>query len=391
MGAAAVVPRTDGYAPHGRVIGAMALAGLLSSCALFAPAPGIGAAVPWTSLPGWRDERPSQVWPALSANCKTLAARDARWREICADAAALSDPSDDTVRNFFETRFMPHVVYGADGANDGLITGYYEPLLHGSRARSEHFRFPVYARPDDLLVVDLGEVYPELRGKRVRGRLEGKRVLPYHSRAQIESGARLDAKPIAWVDDPVALFFLQVQGSGRVELTDGQMLYLGYADQNGHPYQSIGRRLVERGALKLEEVSMQTIRAWLAAHADEAGEVLNNNPSYVFFTEREEGLPGPLGALNVPLYPERAIAVDPSFIPLGAPVWLDTTLPDGTDAPYRRLVFAQDTGGAIKGPARADLFFGFGARAEELAGRMKQPGRLYVLLPATRLNATALR
>jgi membrane-bound lytic murein transglycosylase A len=361
------------------------VASMLAGC-LGAP-PGVGEPVAWSALAGWDAERPAQAWPALLQSCQRMPARDPRWRELCADAALFPEPDDATARAFFETRFRPHATRGEYGATEGLITGYYEPLLFGSRTRSERYRYPLYARPDDLLVVDLGELYPELKNKRVRGRLTGQRVVPYFSRAEMANGAKhLLGKELAWVDDPVALFFLHIQGSGRVQLTSGEMLYVGYADQNGHPYTAIGRKLIELGALKPEEVSMQTIRAWLATHPEEAETVLNSNPSFVFFAPHDSQLPGPLGALNVPLLPERAIAVDPAFIPLGLPVWLDTTLPGAGESPgpYRRLVFAQDTGGAIRGPVRADLFFGYGAEAERLAGEMKQPGRIYVLLPAPR-------
>ncbi len=186
------------------------------------------------------------------------------------------------------------------------------------------------------------------------------------------------------------MFFLQVQGSGRVRLTNGEMLYVGYADQNGHPYVSIGRELISRGVMTFDEMSLQTIRAWLNANPGEAEALLARNPSYVFFTERSAALDGPLGSLGVPLVAQRAIAVDPAYIPLGLPVWLDTTFPGNGDAePYRRLVFAQDTGGAIKGPVRADLFWGAGSAAEQYAGEMKQPGKLFVLLPRPRQFAAA--
>jgi membrane-bound lytic murein transglycosylase A len=264
--------------------------------------------------------------------------------------------------------------------------------LQGSLVKTGRFRYPLYRRPDDLVTIDLGELYPELQGKRFRGRLNGNRVVPYYSRAQINhaserpgpAAAPLSGQELLWVDDPVALFFLEIQGSGRVQLPDGRILAVSYADQNGHPYVAIGRKLVESGALKLEEATMPAIRAWLAAHPDQARTVLNSNPSYVFFMLREPDSSGPVGALNVPLVPERSIAVDPAFIPLGSPVWLDTALPGSETRPYRRLEFAQDTGGAIRGPARADLFLGFGRNAEELAGAMRSRGKLYVLLPSAR-------
>jgi membrane-bound lytic murein transglycosylase A len=360
---------------------------LLASCVSAPPsAPGIGQPVSWAELPGWRDDALAQAWPALQNSCQKLPARDARWSELCADAALFPAPDDDTARAFFETRFAAHAVSGNNGNADGLITGYYEPLLHGSRVKTRRFRYPLYGRPDDLVVVDLGELYPELQGKRYRGRLNSNRVVPYYSRSEISNGKRPpDATVLAWVDDPVALFFLEIQGSGRIRLPDGKLLHVGYADQNGHPYVAIGRTLVDSGVMKLEEATMPAIRAWLKANPDQASVVLNSNPSYVFFTLREPGSSGPVGALNVPLQPERSIAVDPNFIPLGSPVWFDTSLPGNSDArPYRRLVFAQDTGGAIRGPVRADLFLGFGENAERIAGAMRQRGKLYVLLPADR-------
>ncbi len=360
---------------------------LLASC-VSAPSriPGIGQPVSWTELPGWQDDRLAQAWPALLNSCQKLPARDARWGPLCADAALFPAPDDATARAFFETRFVAHEIAGNNGAADGLITGYYEPLLLGSLVRTDRFRYPLYGRPDDLVVVDLGDLYPELQGRRYRGRLGGNRVVPYYSRADINNGKRPPENAIlAWVDDPVELFFLEIQGSGRIQLPNGKMLHVGYADQNGHPYVAIGRTLVDSGALKLEDATMPAIHAWLKANPDKAQAVLNSNPSYVFFTLREPDGSGPVGALNVPLLPERSIAVDPDFIPLGNPVWFDTSLPGNGEAqPYRRLVFAQDTGGAIRGPVRADLFFGFGKNAERLAGTMRQRGKMYVLQPVPR-------
>lgn len=347
-------------------------------------APGVGAPVAWSELPGWHDDRLAEAWPALMNTCEKMPARDGRWRLICNDAAAVTSPDDATARAFFETRFEPREVGNQSGGADGLITGYYEPLLNGSRVRTSRFRYPLYGVPDDLLTVDLGELFPELKGRRVRGRLDGRRVVPYFSRPEIKTKeAALTKHVLLWVDDPVALFFLEIQGSGRVQLASGETVFVGYADQNGHPYVPIGRQLLRTGVFAPGEASMQAIRAWLRANPDRAPALLNSNPSYVFFNVRDPQLPGPLGALSVPLLPERAIAVDPAFIPLGAPVWLDTFIP-GDTTPYRRLVFALDTGGAIKGPVRADLFFGHGQSAEERAGAMNAQGRLYVLVPAMR-------
>jgi len=362
----------------------------LSGCAgWFAPPPpGIGQEVAWSKLPGWEKDRHADAWPALRKGCEKFAARnaqgrasaaDAAWENICLVARTLESPDDAAARVFFETHFRAHRV-NAENGRDGLITGYYEPVLNGDTARSERFRWPLYKRPDNLLIVDLASLYPELKGRPVRGRLEGNRVVPYYSRSEIGNGRNpLAGHELLWVEDPVELFILQVQGSGRVRLPDGRELAVGYADQNGHPYRSLGGRLIELGALTREEVTLTRIRDWLAAHPEETGALLNSNPSYIFFTQRDAALDGPLGSLGVALTPERSVAVDPAYIPLGLPVWLDAALPDGT--PLQRLVFAQDTGGAIKGAVRADLFFGQGVEAGRLAGEMKQRGRLYVLLP----------
>jgi len=359
------------------------------------PPAGIGAPVDWSALPGWDEDDLNGAWTALKRSCEVLRARDADWANVCSDADLLGEPDTRVVRAFMQTRFVPHVVQDGTGNTEGLVTGYYEPLLFGSTTRTTRFHYPLYRRPDDLLVIDLGGLYPELRGKRVRGRLVGNRVVPYFSRAEIDNRRRpLAGHEIVWVDDPVALFFLQVQGSGRIRLTNGEMLYVGYADQNGHPYVAIGRELINRGVMTFEDMSMQRIRDWLRANPDQADDILARNPSYVFFTERSAELDGPLGSLGVPLVAQRAVAVDPAYISLGLPLWLDTTFPgngngNGNATPYRRLVFAQDTGGAIKGPVRADLFWGAGPSAEKLAGEMKQPGRLFVLLPRSRQFAAA--
>jgi membrane-bound lytic murein transglycosylase A len=297
-------------------------------------------------------------------------------------AKSIADKDAQAIRRFFETQFQPYVAVNPDGNRDGLVTGYYEPLLTGARARSDKARFPLHGVPKDLLTIELGDILPELKGKRVRGRLVGNKVVPYYSRAEIVDRER-GTPTLLWVDDPVELFFLQIQGSGRVQLPSGEMVRVGYADQNGHPYQSIGRVLIERGELQPGEASMQGIQAWARANPKKLDELLNANPSYVFFRELPSRLgpdEGPLGALGVPLVAERSIAIDPRHIPLGAPVYLATTRPNSNE-PLRRLVMAQDTGGAIKGVVRADFFWGFGAEAGAQAGRMKQTGQMWVLLP----------
>lgn len=339
--------------------------------------------VSWDDLPGWKDDDLSAAWAPFLASCRGMASRPhgPAWKRVCELAREVDATSTRAVRGFFEQHLRPYAVQTADGASSGMFTGYYEPLLRGSRQRIKGFEQPVRAVPDDLLTIDLSSVFPELKDKRVRGRLEGNKVVPYWTRADlVRRGEQVPGKTLLYVDDAVELFFLQVQGSGRVQLTDGSTVRVNYADQNGHPYQSIGKVLVERGELKLEEASMQGIQAWARANPARLDELLNTNPSYVFFREMPNSKDGPIGALGVPLTPERSLAIDPRSIPLGAPVFLATTRPN-SNQPLNRLMIAQDTGGAIKGAVRGDFFWGFGKAAGEQAGRMKQSGRFWVLLP----------
>ncbi len=334
----------------------------------------------WTDLPGWQADDLKSAWPAWLQSCIALQ-KLAPWRETCLAATQLSDPDSTSIRTFLQSRFKPYQIQQSEGGIEGLVTGYYEPLLRGSRTPTPKYRYPLHAPPDDLLVVDLSTIYPELKAFRLRGRLEGNRVVPYYTRGQIEAGhASVTGKELAWVDDPVELFFLQVQGSGRLQLDNGELMRVGYADQNGHPYRSIGRWLVERGEITLDKASMQGIKDWARRNPERLPELLAANPSYVFFRESANRDGGPLGALSVPLTPERSIAVDPRAVPLGAPVWLATTRPNSGEA-MNRLVMAQDTGGAIRGNVRADFFWGFGDEVGRLAGAMKQKGLMWVLLP----------
>jgi membrane-bound lytic murein transglycosylase A len=281
---------------------------------------------------------------------------------------------------FFEQRFRPWRITTNAGDDTGLITGYYEALLTGSLTPAPG-RVPLYGVPDDLLTLDLVSLYPDLKGQRLRGRVDGRTVKPYWSRAEIAEGkAGLESKVLAWADNAVDAFFLEVQGSGRLQLEDGRLLRLGYADQNGHPYKSIGKWLVDQGELTLSQASMQSIRAWAEKNPQRLQEMLNANPSFVFFRVMEHASGGAIGALNLPLTDGASIAVDPKFIPLGSPVYLATTRPDNQQ-PLTRLMHAQDTGGAIRGPVRADFFWGFGHDAGALAGRMKQKGQMWLLWP----------
>lgn len=350
-------------------------------CAEPAPAPRAAAryeATPLAAIPGWASAELAPGVRAFLAGCARIPPGTPLGR-ACA-AAGESAPADEAAaRRFVEENFSAWAVLPPDGAADGLVTGYYEPVLPGSRERDARFRFPVYGPPPDLVTVDLAAVHPELRDLRLRGRLEGTRLVPYWTRGEIET-RDIRAPVLAWVEDPVELLFLQIQGSGQIALNSGERLRLGYADQNGHPYRSIGRFLVERGELKLERASMQGIKAWAAANPAKLREALDANPSYVFFRILPASAEGPPGTLGAPLTAGYSLAVDPRVVPLGAPVYLATTWPLST-RPLERLMAAQDTGGAIRGAARADFFWGTGPEAGRLAGQMRQRGRQWILWP----------
>lgn len=339
----------------------------------------------WEEIDGLQADNLSLAWPAWMQSCATLVNKPT-WQKACNAAVQLnsqaaSKPSTDAVQAYFKQYFSAYKTTNADGSDNGLITGYYEPLLKGSRTKSAQYPYPLYATPNDLITVELDTLFPELKFKRVRGRLVGNKLVPYYNRAEIE----IEASPVKghefiYIDDIIDVFFLQIQGSGLVQLENGEQVHVGYANQNGHTYNSIGRLLIERGELTLAQASMQGIKNWARNNLDKLRELLNNNPSYVFFRELPAGLPGPLGALGVPILGERSVAVDPKFVPLGAPVFLSTTEPNSSK-PLKRLMMAQDTGGAIKGGVRADFFWGAGADAGAKAGAMKQPGKIWVLLP----------
>lgn len=338
--------------------------------------------VSFDELPGWENDDLETVLPAFLRSCRAIG-KKADWRGVCAEANRLDEKDTAAVRAFFENRFVPYRVTLENGAQTGLATGYYEPLLTGSRSRKGKFQTALYRQPDDLLVIDLASVYPQLKGMRLRGKLDGNRVVPYETRGEIEKSGKLTGYEIVWVNDVLDAFFLEIQGSGRVYIPESdETIRLAYANQNGHPYRSIGRYLLDRGELKPGQASAQQIRQWIKKNQRRLREVLDSNPSYVFFREEKIDDPseGPKGALGVPLTPERSIAVDPRHIPLGAPVFIDTTQPYSS-VPLQKLVMAQDTGGAIRGAVRADYFWGFGKQAGEKAGKMKQKLKIWLLLP----------
>jgi len=309
------------------------------------------------------------------------------WRAPC---RAAQSAKASNARAFFELWFAPLEVSAGD-TKDGLFTGYYEPEIYASRSRHGAFQTPVYGVPDDLVSVDLGEFRPQLHGEHIAGKVEGNRLAPYATRAEIDAHGVPKARVLFYAKDPVAVFFLHIQGSGRARFDDGHQARVAYAAQNGQIYTPIGRTLKERGDLKPEEMSMQNIAAWLHANPSAAREVMENDASYVFFSEEPVGDPtlGAKGAEGVALTPGASLAVDTRLHPLGVPFFVSSALPDAK--PFQALLVAQDMGGAIRGAVRGDIFFGFGQEAEKLAGAMDQHGQLFVLLPrpvAARLKST---
>lgn len=361
--------------------------------------------VAFSDLPGWSADRVAEAVPAFRRSCAKLAAlpaerpvgpdgvggRGGDWQGPCAALAALpgatdAAANDAAARAFFEQWFTPYAAANNDNRR-GLFTGYYEVELAGSRTPDAAYPVPLYRRPPDLVEVNLGDFAERWRGERTAGRVINGRLKPYDDRAGIEGGALRDkGLELLWLQDPIATFFLHIQGSGRVRLPDGTETRVGYAAQNGHKYVAIGKELIDRGELAREQVSLQSIRAWLKANPDKASDLMNRNPSFVFFQELKGE--GPNGAQNVALTPGRSLAVDSKFLPYGVPVWLDAEDPLANEsqngqARLRRLLIAQDTGGAIRGPVRGDVFWGHGEEAELRAGVMKSAGEYYILLPKT--------
>lgn len=334
----------------------------------------------WSDIDGFAEDDLGAAWPVWLKSCSTLKNKPT-WQAVCAATQNMNNADSTAIQAYFTQNFNVYRASNQDGTDTGLITGYYQPLLKGSRTKSAQYPHPIYRQPSDLVTVELGELYPELKYKRVRGKLVGNKLVPYMTRAEIEaSPSPMSGTEIMWINDVIDVFFLQIQGSGLVQLDNGEQVQVGYADQNGHPYNSIGRLLVERGELTLDQASMQGIKNWARNNVGKLRDLLNSNPSYVFFRELPAGLPGPLGALGVPVTAERSVAVDPKFVPLGAPAFLSTTQPNSAK-PLKRLMMAQDTGGAIKGGVRADFFWGAGNEAGKQAGAMKQVGKIWVLLP----------
>ena len=325
-------------------------------------------------------DKVKQAWPAWIYGCEELIKKD-EWRKSCEAANNLSSPSNIEVIEYLHMNFDLYRAKNEDGSNEGLITGYYQPILRGSRKETKKYKIPLYAPPLDLITVNLSEIYPELKYKRLRGRVEGNKLIPYFTREEIgKKEYPLQGNELLWVQNPVESFFLEIQGSGVIKFEDGSTTQVGYADQNGHPYRSMGLALIRQGELKRHKVSMQSIKAWAKKNKSKLQRFLNANPSTVFFRELPQGLPGPIGALGVPISAERSVAIDRKFIPLGAPIFLTTTEPN-SKITLNKLMIAQDTGGAINGGVRADFYWGQGKIAGSRAGSMKQSGKMWVMLP----------
>jgi membrane-bound lytic murein transglycosylase A len=321
-------------------------------------------AVSWQALPGWQEDDLSQAWPAWLKSCEALLKRNSElnWRQVCTQAASVSVRDAQAIRRYFEGNFQPFEIRNSAGSETGLVTGYYEPVMNGSQTRTSLYSVPLYAYPN---------AWRQTRPN------------PGPSRAELMSSGILKGSEIAWVQDPVAAAFMQIQGSGKIRLQDGRVMRLGYAGTNEQPFKSFAQWLLDRKEINRSEATMQGISQWGKRHPDRVNEMLNANPRFVFFKELPGNVSadlGPTGALNVPLTTERSIAIDLQAMPLGAPVFLATTKPL-SDQPLQKLVMAQDTGKAIVGGVRADYYWGSGDAAGDLAGRMKQNGKMWVLLP----------
>jgi len=398
-----------------KCVGALGVLALVGACTQSQKAPSVDVIAPegntgieqklmpvsFASLPNWEMDNVTEALPALRRSCEKFGRMNDEkligpngiggtagdWKPICTEAYSLPDGDNAKARAFFESFFQPYLSVDAkkEKAAEGLFTGYYEAGLRGAKSKGGSYQTPLYKRPKDLVLVGLGEFKSDWRGKRLAGRLEGGQLVPYATRAEIEAG-KLRGKnlELVWVDDPVDAFFLHIQGSGRVLFNDGSTMRVGYDGHNGHNYTSIGRILIDRGEITKENMSMQAIRKWLGAHPNKGQDLMRENGSFIFFRELKDD--GPIGAQGVVLTPGRSLAVDKRFMSFGLPVWVHTFTDPLSPKPISRLVVAQDTGGAIKGVVRGDMFWGFGDLAAERAGKMKERGSFFILLPSNSLS-----
>ncbi len=360
--------------------------------------------VTFSEVPGWKADNHSSALPAFLRSCIKIGSQPPPkalgrsslmgtindWLSICQDAERVRSGNSVDAQYFFESRFKAYLVVTPQGGK-GRFTGYYEPELRGAWKPTARFRVPIYARPKDIIGADLSKFDDDLQKAKIVGRIVGGEFVPYYDRAEIETGALSGRQlEILWVDDPVDAFFMHIQGSGRIQLPDGGHIRLGYDGRNGRPYTAVGRELVGAGIMRLKDVTMPAIRDWMIENPLAARSLMWKNRSFIFFKVLKRS--GPVGAQGVELVPGRSLAVDKKYIPLGVPIWLDTTDPGTKPLKLlRRLVIAQDTGSAIKGPIRGDLFWGFGVKAGQKAGIMNQIGRYYLLLPRNLKLSTTIK
>ena len=351
--------------------------------------------VTFDDLPGWYDDDQSQAFSAFQISCDRIISYEDNikfndfglaqdWKTVCRAALELSANDRITARQFFEDNFNP---LSFKGLESGLFTGYYAPVYKGSRIKNDQYSAPLYTIPKDLQAINLGDFDQSLSGRSIIGEVVDDKFIPYKERKQIDLGA-LDNQDLelVWLEKLEQTFFLQIQGSGFIQLEDGDLMHLGYAQKNGRPYRAIGQYLIESGDIKPQDMSLQAILTWMEENPEKSSELMWKNPSYVFF--KEQSSDKPIGSLGIGLTPGRSLAVDRDFIPLGMPLWLETYENDGQfqenikpSTHLKRLVIAQDTGGAIKGKIRGDVYWGIGEEAELKAGPMKDRGRYYMLVP----------
>jgi len=319
-------------------------------------------------LPNWNNENYTLALNSFINSCHSSKTKNI-YKELCEKARESHNP-----KYFLQNEFEPYEINTKDGKNEGLLTGYYEPLLKGSLIKEYPYIYPIHKTPRDLITVDLSSIYPGLKNYRLRGRVKGNKLVPYYTRKETKS-QHIDSSVICYTNSKLDRFFLEIQGSGRILLDSGETIFVGYDNQNGHQYRAIGKYLVKVGELKMHEVSLQTIRQWLKENPSRVDEVLNYNKSVVYFKENSHEASGALGLTLTPRY---SIAVDKKYIPLGSMLYLNADLKEKN---FSSIVVAQDTGGAIKGAIRADIFLGYGKEARKLAGELKSPLKLWILLP----------
>lgn len=362
--------------------------------------------VGFNQLPGWHGAQFKKSLTAFQTSCKAFLKQNPDrvvgttkidlqikdWQPACVVALNLDPNNEQDAKKFFQEWFAPVEFYQGKPVK-GLFTGYYMPALKGSYKKTDEYSVPLYEVPKDLVTVNLEDFIPRLKNRKLVGRVVGNKLVPYYTRAQINQGAIHDkAKVLLWIHSPIDRLFLEIQGSGIVDMDDGSRIFVGYDAQNGAPYTAIAGVLIKKGVMTKHTASMQAIKRYLEAHPKQMDKIINQNKSFVFF--RKLSLDGALGSQGVTLTPGYSLAIDRNWIPMGAPLWLSTTRPDSTNPdvnkPMQRLMIAQDTGGAIRGKVRGDVFWGGGDKATLIAGHMKNEGHYWLLLPrhvVSRLNS----